>query len=103
MDEVTSGTERGRRHLATAGWGAGRGAEWAAVALVLGLVVLAFAAEPLGWWGGNVHQWLPPMSAHQDAELHGLFALPVAVAAASVAYGPRLAETLRWSAVVGLT
>ena len=51
------------------------------VAVVAGrrtLVVLAFGAEPWGWWGGDVYQWLPPLSAHRDPELHGWLVLAVA-------------------------
>jgi hypothetical protein len=78
-------------------------AEWVAVALVAGLIALAFAAEPLGMWGGNVHQWLPPMSAHFDPELHGWLLLPLVVAVTTVAYGQRLAARLPWRGVLGLT
>ncbi len=78
-------------------------AEWLAVAAVATLIAIAFVAEPLGWWGGDVHQWLPPMSAHLDPELHGWLALPVAVATATVAYGPSLAQTLPWRRLLGLT
>ena len=78
-------------------------AEWVAVVLVTGLITLAFAAEPLGMWDGDVHQWLPPLSAHHDPELHGWLVLAVAIAVATVAYGPRLATTLPWPRLVGLT
>ncbi len=78
-------------------------AEVVGVLLVGGMVVLAFAAEPLGWFDGDVYQWLPPLSAHRDTEWHGWLALPAALAVATVAYGPRLAETLPWGRLVGLT
>jgi hypothetical protein len=79
------------------------GAEWVAVALVAGVIALAFTAEPLGMWGGDVHQWLPPMSAHVDPELHGWLLLPLVVAVATGAYGQRLAATLPWRRLLALT
>ena len=78
-------------------------AESVAVVLVGTLIVLAFGAESWGWFGGDVYQWLPPLSAHRETEWHGWLALPVALAVATVAYGPRLAETLPWGRLVGLT
>lgn len=95
MATLTRGPDQVRRAFPVA--------EWVAVALVVGLVVLAFSAEPLGMWDGDVHQWLPPMSAHRDPELHGWLVLAVAVAVATVAYGPGLAANLPWGRLVGLT
>lgn len=77
--------------------------EAAGVGVGVLLVGLAFAAEPLGWYDGDVHQWLPPLSAHLEPELHGWLALPVAAAVATVAYGPRLATTLPWRRLLALT
>ena len=67
------------------------------------LLAAAFAAEPLGWWGGNVHQWLPPLSAHFDPALGPGLPLAVAVAVAGVRWGPELAQTLRWRRLLVLT
>jgi hypothetical protein len=76
-----------------------------AVALAVAGVLLAaaFAAEPLGWWGGDVHQWLPPLSAHFDPALGPGLPLAVAVAVAGVRWGPELAQTLRWRSLLVLT
>jgi hypothetical protein len=73
--------------------------------LVVAAVALAaaFAAEPLGWWGGNVYQWLPPLSAHFDPALGPGLPLAVAVAVAGVRWGPHLAQTLRWRSLLALT
>ena len=67
------------------------------MALVAGLVLLllAFSAEPLGIWG-DVHQWLPPLSAHLDPAAGPGLPLAVLVAAAVVLHGPRRAATARW-------
>ena len=75
------------------------------VALVLAglLLTAAFAAEPLGWWDGDVHQWLPPLSAHLDPALGPGLPLAVAVAAAVVWWGPPLARTLPWRRLLGAT
>jgi len=78
-------------------------AESVAVVLVGTLIVLAFGAESWGWFGGDVYQWLPPLSANRETAWHGWLALPVGLAVATVAYGPRLAETLPWGRLVGLT
>ncbi len=78
-------------------------AELVAVVLVAALLVLAFGAETWGWFGGDVYQWLPPLSAKPETEWHGWLALPAGLAVATVAYGPRLAEALPWGHLVGLT
>ena len=67
------------------------------------LLAAAFAAEPLGWWGGNVHQWLPPLSAHFDPALGPGLPLAIGVAFAGVRWGPRLAQTLRWRSLLVVT
>ena len=67
------------------------------------LLTAAFAAEPLGWWGGDVHQWTPPLSAHLDPAFGPGLPLAVAVAVAVVWWGPRLADTLPWRRVLGVT
>jgi methylthioxylose transferase len=67
------------------------------------LLVVAFAAEPLGWWGGDVHQWLPPLSAHLDPALGPGLPLVVAVAAAVVWRGPALAQGLAWRRLLWVT
>ena len=76
-----------------------------AVALTIagGLLALAFGAEPLGWWGGHVHQWLPPFSARFEPALGPGLPLAVAVAVAGVRWGPDLAQRLRWRSVLVLT
>ena len=85
-----------------------RGPLWArpeavAVTVAAVLLALAFGAEPLGWWGGHVHQWLPPFSAHFDPALGPGLPLAVAVAVAVVRWGPGLAQQLRWGSVLALT
>ncbi len=67
------------------------------------LLVAAFAAEPLGWWGGDVHQWLPPLSAHLDPALGPGLPLAVPVAAAVVCRGPALARSLAWRRLLWAT
>jgi methylthioxylose transferase len=67
------------------------------------LLVAAFAAEPLGWWGGDVHQWLPPLSAHLDPALGPGLPLAGAVAAAVVWRGPALARRLAWRRLLWAT
>ena len=76
-----------------------------AVALVAAALLLAaaFLAEPLGWWGGNVHQWLPPLSAHFDPTLGWGLMLAVPVALAVVVRGPALAATMRFRRLVWAT
>lgn len=75
------------------------------VALVVAAAVLAlaFLAEPLGWWGGDVHQWLPPLSAHLDPTIGWGLVLAVPVAVAVVARGPALAATVRFGRLVWAT
>ncbi len=70
--------------------------EAVALAVAAGLLALAFGAEPLGWWGGHVHQWLPPFSAHFEPALGPGLPLAVVVASAVVRWGPGLAQALRW-------
>ena len=77
--------------------------EAVALAIAGGLLALAFGAEPLGWWGGHVHQWLPPFSAHFDPAFGPGLPLALAVAVVVVRWGPRLAQTLRWRRVLVLT
>jgi methylthioxylose transferase len=84
------------------------GPRWArpeavAVTFAAVLLVLAFGAEPLGWWGGHVHQWLPPFSAHFEPALGPGLPLAVVVAVAVVRWGPGLAQRMRWGAVLVLT
>ncbi len=67
------------------------------------LLIAAFAAEPLGWWGGDVHQWLPPLSAHLDPALGPGLPLAVVVAAAVVWQGPALAQSLPWRRLLWVT
>ena len=78
-------------------------AEAVALAIAALLLAAAFAAEPLGWWGGHVHQWLPPLSAHFDPALGPGLPLAVAVAVAGVRWGPELAHTMRWRSLLVLT
>ena len=66
------------------------------------LLLLAFSAEPLGVWG-DVHQWLPPLSAHLDPAPGPGLPLALLVAAAVVLQGPHLAATARWGQVLALT
>ncbi|CAA9358865.1 MAG: hypothetical protein AVDCRST_MAG16-2865 [uncultured Frankineae bacterium] len=80
-----------------------RSAEAVAVAAAGLLLVVAFAAEPLGWWGGDVHQWLPPLSAHFDPALGPGLPMAVAVAYAVVRWGPSRAQSLRWRNLLLLT
>lgn len=77
--------------------------EAAGLVVAVLLIALAFATEPLGWYGGNVHQWLPPVSAHLEPELHGWLAVAVAAAVVTVGYGPTLAATLPWRRLLALT
>ena len=79
------------------------GPETVALSIAGGLLALAFGAEPLGWWGGHVHQWLPPFSAHFDPAFGPGLPLAVAVAVVVVRWGPRLAQTVRWRSVLVLT
>ena len=84
-----------------------RGVRPRAEAIALGgaalLVLLPFLAEPLGWWGGHVHQWLPPMSALWDPALGPGGVLAVVTAVAVVARGPALAASLPWRRLLGAT
>ncbi len=75
-----------------------RGVRPEAVALVVAglFVVAAFAAEPLGLWGGHVHQWLPPLSAHFDPAVGPGLLLALAVAVVVVRCGPACAHRMRW-------
>lgn len=77
--------------------------ELGAVAVAGLLLALAFAAEPLGWWGGHVHQFLPPFSAHFEPALGPGLPVAVAVAVAVVGWGPGLARRLRWGGVLAST
>lgn len=72
------------------------GPEALAIALAGVLLVAAFAAEPLGWWGGHVRQWLPPLSAHFDPAFGPgvLLAFPVAIVV--LRWGPAYARTAQW-------
>ncbi len=76
-----------------------------AVALLLATLLLAaaFLAEPLGWWDGNVYQWLPPLSAHLDPTLGWALLLVVPLAVAVAWRGPDLARTLSWPRLLGAT
>jgi len=77
--------------------------EGVALGLAALLLSAAFAAEPLGWWGGNVHQWLPPLSARFDPALGPGLPLAMGVAAAVVRWGPRVACTVRWRTLLTAT
>ena len=79
------------------------GPETIALAAAVLLLAAAFLAEPLGWWGGNVHQWLPPLSAHVDPTLGWGLVLAVPVALAVVLGGPALAATMRFRRLVWAT
>ena len=76
-----------------------------AVALVVAALLLAaaFLAEPLGWWGGNVHQWLPPLSAHVDPTVGWGLLLAVPVALGVVLRGPALAASMRFGRLAWAT
>jgi methylthioxylose transferase len=78
-------------------------AEVVALAVAGLLLAAAFAAEPLGWWGGNVRQFLPPLSANVHPAFGPGLPLAVAVGAAVVWWGPRLAGTLPWRRLLGAT
>ena len=67
------------------------------------LLALAFLAEPLGWWGGNVHQWLPPLSAHFDPTVGWGLLLAAPVALAVVVRGPGLAASMRFGRLAWAT
>jgi 4-amino-4-deoxy-L-arabinose transferase-like glycosyltransferase len=67
------------------------------------LLAAAFAAEPLGLWGGDVHQWLPPLSAHLDPALGPGLPVAVGVAYAVVRWGPWMAQTLQWRRLLVVT
>ncbi len=75
------------------------------MALVVATLLLAaaFLAEPLGWWGGNVHQWLPPLSAHFDPTIGWALLLAVPLAIAVARRGPSLARTLSWRRLLAAT
>lgn len=79
------------------------GAETIALVAAALLLALAFLAEPLGWWGGNVHQWLPPLSAHFDPTLGWGLVLAVPVAVAVVVRGPALAASMRFGRLAWVT
>jgi hypothetical protein len=70
--------------------------ELVAVAVAGVAVVVAFAVEPLGFWGGHVRQWLPPLSAHFDPALGPGVVLAVVVAGAVLRWGPEQAARMRW-------
>ena len=78
-------------------------AEAVALAVAALLLTAAFAAEPLGWWGGDVHQWLPPLSAHWDPAAGPGLPLALAVAGAVVALGPSAARTLPWRRLLAVS
>lgn len=78
-------------------------AETVALVVAAATLTLAFLAEPLGWWGGDVHQWLPPLSAHLDPTIGWGLVLAVPLAAAVVARGPALAASLPFGRLVWAT
>lgn len=78
-------------------------AEAVALLVAATTLTLAFLAEPLGWWGGNVHQWLPPLSARFDPTIGWGLLLAVPVAVAVVARGPALAASLPFGRLVWAT
>ena len=102
MVRITDQLTRAERSTRTPGPRRAR-PEAVAVTVAAVLLALAFGAEPLGWWGGHVHQWLPPFSAHFDPALGPGLPLAVAVAVAVVRWGPGLAQRLRWGSVLALT
>ena len=76
--------------------------EAAAIVVAVLMLAAAFAAEPLGWWGGDVHQWLPPLSAHLDPALGPGLPVAVGVAYAVVRWGPGMAQTLQWRSLLAV-
>jgi len=76
--------------------------EAAAIVVAVLLLAAAFGAEPLGWWGGDVHQWLPPLSAHLDPALGPGLPVAVGVGYAVVRWGPGMAQTLQWRSLLAV-
>jgi len=75
-------------------------AELTAVGIGAALVLVAFVTEPL--WG-DVHARFPPLSASLDPAFGLGLLLAVAVAAAAICYGPRLAVVLPWRRLLWVT
>lgn len=79
---------------------------WSLRAELIGLgtaavvVLAAFVTEPL--WG-DVHARFPPLSAHLQPAFGPGLLLAAAVAALTIAYGPRLAQILPWRRLLWAT
>lgn len=75
-------------------------AELIALAVGAALALAAFVAEPL--WG-DVHARFPPLSAVRESAYGASLLLAAAIAAATIAYGHRLAIVLPWRRLLVVT